>query len=312
MNYELLPEGRLFHTPENQTQIASPAQLRQARENHTILEGMATRCDAQHNLWIACGSYNGLIPREETALGVEDKRTKEIAILSRVGKPTCFTVTDFEESNGTLIPILSRRKAQELAMEYLMGLQPGDVIPACVTHLEPFGVFVDVGCGIPSMIAIEHISVSRIPHPVYRFSMGQELHVLVTQVEPETQRLVLSHKELLGTWEENAACFAPDETVTGYVRSVKDYGAFIELAPNLSGLAEPRSDLKEGDRVSVFIKSITPERMKIKLLVIERLPPSSSPSPLRYFHTEGRLEHWQYAPAGCHKGTQWNAPPTPL
>ena len=70
----------------------------------------------------------------------------------------------------------------------------------------------------------------------------------------------------------------------------------MELAPNLSGLAEFREDLREGDRVSVYLKSVAPERMKIKLLVIDRLPPLEAPPPLRYYHTEGRLEHWRYAP----------------
>lgn len=46
-------------------------------------------------------------------------------------------------------------------------------------------------------------------------------------------RIVLTLRELLGTWSENAACFAPGETVVGIVRSVEDYGVFIEIAPNL-------------------------------------------------------------------------------
>lgn len=49
----------------------------------------------------------------------------------------------------------------------------------------------------------------------------------------------MTHKELLGTWMENASWFHPGETVRGEVRSVKEYGSFIELAPNLSGLQMP-------------------------------------------------------------------------
>lgn len=83
-------------------------------------------------------------------------------------------------------------------------------------------------------------------------------------------------------------------TIPGYVRSVKDYGAFIELFPNLSGLSEPKEGLQEGDRVSVYIKSILPERRKIKLRILERLPREELPLPLPYFHREGMLEDWQY------------------
>ena len=86
----------------------------------------------------------------------------------------------------------------------------------------------------------------------------------------------------------------------GIVRSVQPYGSFIELAPNLSGLADTREDLAPGDRVSVYIKSIRPERMKIKLQVIEKLPPAAAP-PLRYQITDGRLEHWVYSPPNYEK-----------
>lgn len=115
------------------------------------------------------------------------------------------------------------------------------------------------------------------------------------------RRITLTHRELLGTWMENASRFRPGETVRGIVRSVKDYGSFIELAPNLSGLADARERLSPGDCVSVYIKSIRPERMKIKLQVIEKLPPLPEPEPLRYQITDGVLEHWVYSPPNYEK-----------
>ena len=113
--------------------------------------------------------------------------------------------------------------------------------------------------------------------------------------------MVLTHRELLGTWEENAALFRPGMTVPGYVRGLKDYGAFVELTANLSGLAECKTGIREGDRVSVYIKYILPERMKLKLLMIDVLPPTEGPEPNRYFITDGVMGGWSYAPAGCMK-----------
>ncbi|MEG1857702.1 MAG: S1 RNA-binding domain-containing protein, partial [Pseudoflavonifractor sp.] len=193
-------------------------------------------------------------------------------------------------------------RAQTLALEHFMSvLTPGMVIPASVTHLEPFGAFVDIGCGVPSMIGIENISVSRISNPAERFAVGQKIFAAVLGVRPDLGRVILSHKELLGTWQENAAQFTMGMTVSGTVRGIKDYGAFVELAPNLSGLAELRDDLQEDDRVSVYIKAVVPERMKIKLLVIDRLPREKAPLPFRYFITEGTLTSWHYAPDCCGK-----------
>lgn len=297
-----LPEGRRLCAPENLAICATKAALAEARDRELILEGQVLLCDPSHDLLVKVGPFLGRIPRLETALGVAEGTTREIAILSRVGKPICFTVTSVEGDERDLQLTLSRRRAQVLCQEALMErLVPGMVVPATVTHLEPFGAFVDIGCGLPSMIGIEHISVSRIPHPSCRFSLGQEILAVVTGVEPTSGRVLLSHRELLGTWAENAASLSPGMTVAGYVRGVKDYGAFIELAPNLSGLAEPYPGLREGDRVSVYLKALIPERMKIKLLVIDRLPPAAAPVPSLYFLTDGRLQAWRYAPEGCQK-----------
>ena len=110
----------------------------------------------------------------------------------------------------------------------------------------------------------------------------------------------MTHRELLGTWIENASLFQTGETVQGIVRSVKDYGTFIELTPNLSGLTECKT-LSEGNRVSVFIKSIRPEGMKIKLQTIEQLDPPSAPDPLHYQITDGCLQKWIYSPPNYEK-----------
>ena len=118
----------------------------------------------------------------------------------------------------------------------------------------------------------------------------------------EDDRVCLSQRELLGTWMENAALFSQGETVAGIVRSVEDYGIFVELTPNLAGLAEPRDGVKVGQHAGVYIKSILPEKMKLKLILIDSQDvPSSAPSPPRYFLTEGHIDRWVYSPPGCGK-----------
>ncbi|NCB62923.1 MAG: S1 RNA-binding domain-containing protein [Clostridia bacterium] len=302
MSSRFLPEGRRLLSPENLSACASKAALLAARDRNQILEGQVLLCDSDHDLLVRLGNYVGRIPRQETALGVAEGTTREIAILSRVGKPICFTVTNVEGDEPNLTLTFSRRKAQETAQAYLMeALEPGMVIPATVTHLEPFGAFVDIGCGLVSMIGIEHISVSRIPHPDCRFSVGQEIFAAVLDVDRRERQVRLTHRELLGTWQENAERLAPGMTVSGCVRGIKEYGAFVELFPNLSGLAEPRADLREGDRVSVYLKALLPERMKVKLLIIERLPPEPACAPMTYFIHNGRIQRWRYAPEGSQK-----------
>ena len=297
-----LPEGYISHTQENQRRLLSLATLRQSVDEGDIVEGTALLCDSEHNLTVSLGRWTATIPRIEAAIGIEDGSTRDIAILSRVGKPVACVITAIELRNDQPHLILSRRRAQLRAREALLNLlRPGHVIPAVITHLEPFGAFVDIGCGVTSMIGIEHISVSRIPHTAHRFTVGQKIHAVVLDIDKERKRIYLTHRELLGTWEENASQFQVGMTVPGIVRGAKDYGLFVELSPNLSGLAELNPKLNEGDRASVYIKAIIPQRMKIKLLAIDRLPPEPKPAPLHYFITSGSIEKWKYAPDCCAK-----------
>ena len=263
------PEGRLIDTPENRAALRSPAALAEAMGNGRILEARALLCDSSHDLVVDLGPMRGLIPREEGAIGIREGTVRDIAILSRVNRPVCFLVQDlFRDGAGRLTALLSRRAAQERCREHCVNaLLPGDVIEARVTHIEPFGVFADIGCGIVSLLPIDSISVSRIDHPRERFSVGMDIKAVVKS--RENSRVTLSHKELLGTWEENAAQYHPGETVAGTVRSVESYGVFVELAPNLAGLAERKENVFPGQQASVFVKSILPARMKVKLVIIE-------------------------------------------
>lgn len=291
------PEGLLIDTPENRAAVATITGLMQAREEGRILEGKVIRCDVEHNLIVQLPCGEGIIPHDEGAMGITDGSTKEIALLTRVNKPVCFVVTDFEQTPAGPRPVLSRRLAQERCKaEYLDHLQPGDVIPARITRLETFGVFCDVGCGRFALLPITDISVSRIAHPRARFVEGWDILGVVSSVEND--RICLSHRELLGTWEENAACFNVGEIVVGTVRSVESYGIFVELAPNLAGLAEGRPDVAVGQQASVYIKSILPEKMKVKLALIDTQNAVDLPRPPEYFITQGPIYHWRYSPEG--------------
>ena len=285
-----LPEGMRASGPVTSF---TPDILRRCLSDGTILELPAAMCDEHHNLHVDLGGIPGIIPRNETAIGIDTGNLRDIAIISRVGKPVCCKITQIGDDGQV---VLSRKAAQLEALAYLKTqCRPGDILPAVVTNLTSFGAFCDIGCGLTALLNIENISVSRISHSCDRFYIGQPIYVVLQQIDFDTGRISLTHKELLGTWEENAALFQAGQTVTGVVRSRKDYGVFIELTPNLSGLAEPTADLSVGQCVSVYIKSIQPERMKIKLIVIGKLDCAKLPAKkLHYFQTEGHLDFWQY------------------
>lgn len=293
-----VPEGALSRRAENRACLKNRRTLEEAVTDCTVLESAAVLCD--------CGTMSltvelpdgirGVIPREECCMG----EVKDIAVITRVGKPVQFRVLSVDGDTA----LLSRRLAQEECMEnYISTLSPGDIIPARVTHMEPFGAFCDIGCGIVSLLTVDRVSVSRIAHPSDRFRTGDQIDVIVSSVE-ESGRIYLTHRELLGTWTENASAFTAGQTVTGIVRSVEDYGVFVELAPNLAGLAEPVPGVSPGDLCSVYIKSILPQRMKIKLVLIDAWQESIPRQELRYYVDTAqvrRMETWRYSPEGCRK-----------
>jgi len=296
------PEGQLWNTPENQTALSTLEMLHNAIDTHQILESRVTLCDTQHNLWIHLPCCRAMIPRSEGALGIDDGRVRDIALISRVGRSVCFTVQSITtDADGHPLAILSRKAAQQACRDrYLSHLQPGDIIDATITHLEPFGAFCDVGCGISSLIPIDSISVSRIFHPSDRFHVGQLVKAVVRALD-EDGKLHLTHKELLGSWLENANQFQVGETVTGIIRTVEHYGSFVELTPNLAGLAEPREGVRPGQQAAVFIKNMIPEKMKVKLIIVDTFDSAEQRQPIRYFFDGLHMDHWQYSPDRCYK-----------
>lgn len=296
---KFMPEGSLINTQSNQKYLSSIDHLEDAMKGSIILEAYAQLCTYSHELIISLPCIKAIMPREECAIGIKEGKTKDVAIISRVGKPVCFIVKGFEERDGEQVAVVSRKSAQEKCMsEYIYNLVPGQVIDAKVTHTEQFGCFVDIGCGIPSMIPIDSISVSRISHPNDRFDIGDNIKVVIKNQDDD--KVYVSHKELLGTWLENSALFKAGETVNGVVRSVESYGIFVELTPNLAGLAEPKPGVYVGQTASVYIKSINEDKMKIKLIIVDSydtVPTKEN----RYFIESGILDRWQYSPEGCKK-----------
>ena len=289
-----LPEGKVFNSPENRFYLQNAENMSAAMAKGIILEGHAVMCTTEHDLVVELPFGRGIIPRIEGALGIIEGTTRDIALLSRVNKTVCFKVTDIVKDENGITAVLSRRAAQEECMEnYVSKLRCGDVIPAKVTHLEPFGAFVDIGCGIPSLIPIDAISVSRISHPNDRFFNGQDIYAAVKNISQD--RICLTHKELLGTWQQNASLFSAGETVGGVIRSIETYGIFIELAPNLAGLAELKEGVITGQAASVYIKALIPEKMKVKLIIVDVFENLCFPSKINYFISSGRLERWEYS-----------------
>lgn len=269
--------------------------LKNAMNNCEILSAKALLYEKNMGLHFNLGGYMAIMPVSEVMYTPDNSKIKEAAVVTRINKKVCFVVDHIENTTDAPVVYLSRKTVQQrFFKEYLSHLMPGDIIPCCVTHVDSFGVFCDIGYGVTALMPIDFISVSRINSPADRFIQGQNIYACIKSID-EKGRIVLTHKELLGTWLENAKLFSPLTTTTGIVRSIEDYGIFIELMPNLAGLAESCEGVQVGDVVNVYIKSILPEKMKVKLVIMSKASSGTTTNDIKYFITRGHIDYWKYS-----------------
>ena len=180
--------------------------------------------------------------------------------------------------------------------DYISKLTPGDVIDAHALKIVSYGIFCDIGCGIVALLPTNNISVTHIVDPMNELKGISALKVVVKNID-ENLRVELSHKELLGTWEEEVADMHDGDVTYGTVLSVESYGTFVRISQNVSGLADNIDfDVEPGDLVSVRIQSIQHKNMKVKLTIIDNIGSvEDKPMRFKYYITEGHISDWVYS-----------------
>lgn len=150
------------------------------------------------------------------------------------------------------------------------NLKQGDIVSGKVTNIKPYGAFIELEGGVIGLLYIEDISIARIKSPKERLEIGQNLKFMIKSIDSENKKILLTYKELLGTWEDNVKDINSGTIIKGIAREVEKYrnGIFIELKPNLVGLADYKENIQYGQNVDVYVKKIIPEKKKIKLKII--------------------------------------------
>ena len=235
-----------------------------------IFQGIVEKCDENYNLYVRLDNGSiGIIPREEVE-GInleEDGLPKSNLCVGKVHKYVQFKLKSKE---GDKL-LFSRKEVQNEVLKFIKNdLQVGQTIKGIVKNITPYGAFVDIGGGIVGLVHIEELSVARIKTPYERIKIGQKLNIVVKSINREQGRISLSYKEQFGSWEENANNFAVGMKTKGIVRETEKNknGIFIELTPNLVGMAEYKEGLNYGEKIDVSIKKIDYDKKKIKLVIL--------------------------------------------
>lgn len=165
-------------------------------------------------------------------------------------------------------------------LEIMNAISVGQEIEGTVQRLTPFGVFVDIG-GVDGLVHISEMAWSHVEHPSEVVKEGDAVRVKVLKVDPANERISLSIKAALpGPWQRVKEELEIGSIVTGKVKRLASFGAFVEVLPGVEGLVHisqiahrhigtPHEVLTEGQDVNVKILDINPDEKRVSLSIKE-------------------------------------------
>lgn len=246
-------------------------QLEQIKNNQQVVDIYVTEIDESLNMIGKIGNnIKAIIPRDEASSVVgDDGLVEEKYIINKKGKILHVCIKDIIKDNDE-VEIIASKKILELKVRkwMYMHLKPGMKLKGVVVSTNNYAAFVDVGGGVTGILKLENISDILLKEASDILHVGQRIDVIVKKFDRDTGRIELSYKEILGTFEDNITKFREGDIVEGTIRNRIKSGIFVEIAPNVVGLAEHINGIEYGQKVLVSIKRIIPEKKKVKLIII--------------------------------------------
>jgi small subunit ribosomal protein S1 len=201
------------------------------------------------------------------------------------GRTIAFKIVELDREKNRLI--LSHRAVVEAEkgkqkQNLLDSLSVGQVLEGTVQRITDFGAFVDLG-GIDGLVHISQMSHQHVAKPSDVVQEGQKVQVKVLNVDRDNERISLSIKDTLpGPWTNLAEKAPKGSTLTGVVKRLVSYGAFVEVFPGVEGLvhisqiahkhiATPHEVLKEGQEVQVKVLDVNETEQRLSLSIKELL-----------------------------------------
>lgn len=245
-------------------------------------------------LLIQFNHIRGFVPASQVAQlhGRTAAEERQQALQRMVGQVIPLKVIEVDRERNRLV--LSERSATQewrKAQKHrlLTELQPGTILTGRVNQLTNFGAFVDLG-GADGLAHISELSWQRVNHPREVLSPGQEVRVMVVEIDPERERIGLSLRRLQSNpWESIDQRYALGQLVTGTVTNVAPFGAFVQIEEAVEGLihaseldndpqTQPRDLLQPGQQISARVISLDKQRQRMGLS-LRRMPAQDDAAP---------------------------------
>lgn len=197
------------------------------------------------------------------------------------GQTLRFKIVEIEPSENRLIlshKAVVEEEKQKQKEAVFASIKEGEQIEGTVARLTSFGAFIDLG-GVDGLVHVSEISHTHVAKPSDVLKVGEKVNVLVLSVDPATDRISLSIKDTLpGPWDGIEDKAPVGSVLTGTVKRLTSFGAFVELFSGVEGLvhisqithkhiATPHEVLSEGDEVKVKVLEVNPENQRIALSI---------------------------------------------
>ena len=211
--------------------------------------------------------------------------TYEKDLNKYAGQEIEFVVTEYNPKRRRYIgdrrQLIAAKKA-EMQKELFARIKEGDVIEGTVKNVTDFGAFIDLG-GADGLLHISEMSWGRVEHPKKVFKVGDEVKVLIKEINGNKIALSLKFDDQ-NPWKDAADKYAAGMEITGVVARMTDFGAFVELEPGIDALLhvsqiskehieKPSDVLKVGDEVTAKVVDFNEEDKKISLSIKALLAP---------------------------------------
>jgi small subunit ribosomal protein S1 len=261
-------------------QEARKKETLQLLEEGRVLHGVVKNL-TDYGAFVDLGGLDGLLHVTDMSWG----RVNHPSDLVKVGDEIEVVVLKFDRETERVS--LGTKQLTEDPWTHVPEKYPaGSRVTGRVTNVTDYGAFVELEGGVEGLVHVSEMSWSKkIKNPAKVVSPGDTVEAIVSDVNPEARRISLSLKDTLpDPWESVAEKYPVGSRVSGKVRNLTDFGAFVEIEEGIDGLVHvsdmswtrrvkhPSEVLKKGDDVEAMITSVDQENRRISLSIKEFQP----------------------------------------
>ncbi|NCE64204.1 bifunctional 4-hydroxy-3-methylbut-2-enyl diphosphate reductase/30S ribosomal protein S1 [Pseudoflavonifractor sp. 524-17] len=276
-------EGVVTLSKKRLDTVKSWDDIEQAKEDHTIVEGVVTE-ENKGGVVVSIKGVRVFVPASQTGL------PRDAAMTELVKQHVRLRITEVNRARrrvvGSIRAVAAEERAEKAAKVW-EEIEDGKRYTGVVKSLTSYGAFVDIG-GVDGMVHISELSWSRIKHPSEVVKVGDTVEVYVIAADKDKKKISLGMKDRSeDPWSKFTSTYDVGSVANVKVVKLMTFGAFAEIVPGVDGLIhisqiadhrieKPGDVLSEGQMVDVKITDIDFEHKKISLSIRALLEESGS------------------------------------